>query len=368
MVGAYHGGFCLLIAALPDTLLRHGASTIQIGAAVGAFGAGAIGTRLTCARVMDSLDLVRLFRLSGRLLVAACLGYLLAGDSLLLTIPRMVHGAAFALFSTAVGLWITRAVPEQHRGRARGLEGGLVGLCVVLGPLAGLALCGLGGLRMPYGVMLLLAMVALWPPLAKEQGVAGDLPGGVGRGLREPLYVLLAAGVTLGALQAFLPVLADWKHSVSLPVIFMAFGIAMIVGRLGGGWGSDLVGRLPAIRAAAAAIAGSLGLLYFAHSGPALVAACSAFGLGLGALTTTLFALVNDRVAGREDAGRTLSTASLCWELGVAAGPVALGAWGLQRGADGIAFGAMLIGLLLLAAASLIPDAAPRADPARELS
>lgn len=359
LAAIHHGSFCLLIAALPAAMLAQHASTVEVGTAVGAFGAGAILTRVTCFRFMDSLSLVRLFRLSGLLLVLSCFGYLMLGENLLVVLPRMSHGAAFALFSTAVGLWIGEAIPERRRGRARGLEGGLVGVWVVLGPVAGLALLDQGGLRLLYGVMSVVALFALLPPANIGARVPMPPPGGTKPNLREPIFVLLLAGVAMGTLQAFLPLLAAWKQMHSLTGIFVAFGLALIVGRLGGGWWSDAIGRLRVIRIAAAAVAASLVLQKFAPGGPPLLAVCVMFGLAIGALTTATLALVTDRVSGRPDAGRWLSTASLCWELGVATGPVALGYFGLRQGAEGIALGAMLVGGVLLAAA-MLTSARPR--------
>ena len=97
----------------------------------------------------------------------ASAAFVLAGNPAWLGAARFAQGTAAAAFSPAAGAMIARIAPDRRRGRAFGSYGAWKGLGYALGPVAGGVLISLGGYRLLFGVLTVLALaIAGWAALA----------------------------------------------------------------------------------------------------------------------------------------------------------------------------------------------------------
>lgn len=351
----YHCGFCLLLAALPDVLIRNGEDTFSVGLIVGAFAVGAIVTRLAAAKAMNTLPARKLFALAAILQITAGIGYFAAGEGLYLALPRFVHGSSCAFFATAIGLWISDAVPVNLRGTMRGLEGGIVGMSLVSSPAIGLLIAQRFGMTGLSAVVAALSLITIFIPLGSSaaKDVSPEAYGSASA-LRnvDLLTGLMLGGTLIGTLQAFMPLIAQIKNDISLPQIFIVFGASLVLGRVAGGILSDRIGRLIVMRVGAVVSAGSCVLLQFAEGNLACLAVSAAFAFGISSYMSAAFTLIIDRTAGLAGQGGALSSASLAWELGVFVGPVTIGLLGILGGES--SFLVAIGGLGVLHAATVV--------------
>jgi len=145
-------------------------------------------------------------------------------------------------YSVAYG-WLGANTPTDQRGKWFGIVGALTGLALVSMPFAGLALHFSQGIDTAYLVFGLLAALSL--PLA-----LGGRPLSTADGNVISLPLLAIAGATLilstactGALEAFMPLLAADFSAARVAGLYVAFGAALVVGRVIGGLFGDRVGH-----------------------------------------------------------------------------------------------------------------------------
>jgi hypothetical protein len=364
----FQASVCILLASLPLALSETGENTFVIGLSVGILAAGTVIARIACPGCMDRVPVGRLFITADVILLCAAIGYILTGATRFVMFPRMLHGAAFAFFTTAIGLWISHNVGATARGKMRGVEGALIGACVVVAPVVGLYLQARYGTGIVFYVVGVLAAVGtLMRPGGNERRPISQKVA-VSEKLWLPFAGLAIIGAVQGVVQSFLPAIAHWKNDISLTTIFIVTGAAMIAGRLGGGWYSDVVGRIPVIRLGAIGTVTSMVALYSANAEILILCACAVFGAGIGAYATGSFTYLVDVTEGRPDQGGVLSGASLSWELGIFTGPVIVGLIGLSGGAPTITLACTALSgvlVVLSLSASRLSGTEPSREPAK---
>jgi DHA1 family tetracycline resistance protein-like MFS transporter len=142
--------------------------------------------------------------------------YVVVGNPAGLGLARFAQGAAAAAFSPAAGAMIARVAPDRRRGRAFGSYGAWKGLGYTLGPLLGGVLVNVGGYRLLFVVLTVLALVvAGWaavlvprlPALPRGRQTVIDLARRLrNRSFLAPTVALGAATAALAAAIGFLPV------------------------------------------------------------------------------------------------------------------------------------------------------------------
>lgn len=324
----YHGGFCLIIAALPYAMFQAGKPTWIVGTVIGSFAVGAIGTRMLALKILNQASVKKLALIAAQLQLVCGLGYLLAMGDFALSLSRIVHGSAFAFFTTATARWIADSVPEDKRGAMRGVEGGLVGLCVVGGPSLGLFVAHSYGLRPLWMTFVIIAASSFFFLISCPQSSSSTRPPMRRFANFDLLAGLVIGGALIGSLQAFMPAISKIKNGLPIGPAFIFFGVGLIIGRIAGGLLSDRFGRMKAIRTGTLTVAASSIALYISSGHVISLTACATFAFGMGVYMSSAFTLIIDRSIGSAGQGGELSSANLSWELGLVLGPMALGVVG----------------------------------------
>ena len=275
---------------------------------------------------------VLLFGLAGFAVASGI--YVVAGSPGSLWIARLGQGAAASAFSPAASALVARLNPAAKHGRAFGSYGFYKSIGYTAGPLLGGLLVWLGGFRLLFGVMSVLAAgVAVWalvavpvvPPLPRKRQTLVDLA----RRIADPQFLrptaaLAGATAALSVGVGFLPVTgaADGLGTiatgaaVSLLALSAAIaqpraGRALDAGRLSTRTGIGIGLSLAAAGFVCAALPGVVFLLLSA----ALI------GIGTGVITPLGFAALAKSTP-PERLGQTMGTAELGRELGDAGGPL----------------------------------------------
>jgi len=274
----------------------------------------------------------------------------------LLWVARLGQGAAASAFSPAASTLVARLNPAARRGAAFGSYGFYKSLGYTAGPLLGGALVAVGGLRLLFITLTVLALVAVgglrllfitltvlalvvaaWAaatvpapaPLPRQRQTVLDLA----RRLLEPTFLtptaaLAAATAALAVGVGYLPVSGRLDGlgplATGAAVSVLALTAAIIQPQAGRALDRGHLGTTPGLGAglgftalglAAATIPGLVGLLL----------AALIIGAGTGLITPLAFAALAEHTA-PERLGQTMGAAELGRELGDAGGPLLVGA------------------------------------------
>jgi MFS family permease len=247
---------------------------------------------------------------------------------------RLGQGAAASAFSPSASALVARLNPAAKHGRAFGSYGFYKSIGYTLGPLLGGAIVWLGGLRLLFTVMAVLAIVvAAWalavvpdvPPLPRTRQTVLDLVRRVADGpFLRPTAALAGATAALSVGVGFLPVtgaaagLGPVATGAAVSVLAATAalvqpraGRALDAGRLSTRTGIAAGLLLSAVGLAAANITGLVGVLL----------AAVLIGVGTGLITPLGFAALAASTP-QARLGQTMGTAELGRELGDAGGPL----------------------------------------------
>ncbi|MGW7681521.1 MFS transporter [Kribbella sp. NPDC054772] len=289
--------------------------------------------------------------------------YVIADRPGWLWVARLGQGAAASAFSPAASAMVARLNPAAKHGRAFGSYGFYKSLGYTAGPLLGGALVWLGGFRLLFGVMTVLAIgVAVWalivvpvvPPLPKTRQTVLDLA----KRITDPVFLrptaaLAAATAALSVGVGFLPVTgaSDGLGTIATgaAVSLLAATAAIVQPRTGRALDAGKLSLQKGIAlglglAAAGFVCAALPGVVF------LLIAAALIGAGTGVITPLGFAALASSTP-PERLGQTMGTAELGRELGDAGGPILVAAVAtiavLEVGYLALA-GLLLLGLFIL--------------------
>lgn len=271
----------------------------------------------------------------------------------------LLFGAANGL-AYAVAAGLAARTPVVRRGAVTGLvvaayAAGPI-LLGVIGPrwvaVLGWRAC-LGGLAVVVTVLLLVA-AGLAPgdrQRNRRDESAGGLPGPVGRRTVLLLWLVFAGGAA--------PALLIFAHALQVAgarglgpgasgIAVSTLAAGNLLGRVGGGWSSDRVGRLPSLALALAATGISVGVLATTVPPGVVLAAFTIVGLSYGAVSVLIAVVTADRVGARAFP-RAYGWVFTAWGCAGLIAPVAGGAL-LRAGEQAPA-------LMMVAALPLLPAA-----------
>jgi multidrug resistance protein len=244
--------YSVAVPVLPDLSRRLGASPTVIGLLFASFGVTLLTVSLPMGAVSDRIG--RKAPMVGGLvaLAAATLLFAFATSLPWLFAARLVQGAADAITWVVGFALIADRYRVEERGRVTGIVMSGTSFAVMIGPSIGGWLYEIGGIRLPFLVVTLLAVAAaaaflfvdLPAPSAERERVPMALV------LRQPPVAACAVAVVLASstLSMLEPVLA--LHLGNLAIgparIGLLFGIAAVVnatlhplfGRMADRWGA----------------------------------------------------------------------------------------------------------------------------------
>lgn len=276
---------------------------------------------------------------------------------------RLGQGAAASAFSPAASALVARLNPAAKHGRAFGSYGFYKSIGYTLGPLLGGALVWLGGFRLLFVVMTVLALaVASWalfavpavPPLPRTRQTVIDLA----RRIADPVFLrptaaLAGATAALSVGVGFLPVTgaADGLGTIATgaAVSVLAATAAVVQPRAGHALDAGRLTSRTGITVGLLITAAGLGCAIL-HGVAALLGAALLIGVGTGLITPLGFAAL---AASTEQArlGQTMGTAELGRELGDAGGPLLVA--GVATAAT-LGYGYGTLAIILAAVAGLL--------------
>jgi MFS family permease len=255
-----------------------------------------------------------------------------------LWVARLGQGAAASAFSPSASALVARLNPAAKHGRAFGSYGFYKSIGYTLGPLLGGALVWLGGFRLLFTVMAVLAAaVAGWvlfavpavPPLPRRRQTVVDLARRVtDPGFLRPTGALAAATAGLSVGVGFLPVTGAAAGlgtiATGAAVSLLAATAAVIQPYAGRALDAGRVTASTGLTVGLFATAAGLGCATLPGIVGVLVAAIL-IGAGTGLITPVGFAVLASSTPPAR-LGQTMGTAEIGREIGDAGGPLLVGA------------------------------------------
>lgn len=351
-------GFGIIIPLLPFYAESYGASAFMVGM---------LGTSYSLMQFVFSPVWGRLSDRIGRRpiiligLAGSCASYLvlaLAGSLTLIFIARVVGGIAGANIPTAQA-YIADVTTPENRARGMGLVGAAFGLGFIFGPALGGILSHLGPSAPMWCASALCGanLVAAWF-LLPESRHAGEIRATLGRmealrrATRDRRLILLLAlyflvTAAFSGFEATFALFSERRFGFTVSTIgylfaFIGGTLALVQGVLVGRVVKRF-GEARLIPVAISIIGLGIGLVPFAWSVPALLAAVGTLAVGMGFNGPALSSMVS-RLTHADDQGGMLGLASSLASLGRVVGP----AWG------GFLFDTMGMSTPYLSAAALM--------------
>ncbi|HST72185.1 MAG TPA: MFS transporter [Kocuria rosea] len=343
---------------------RFGADESLAGIATSAFIAGAVLTRLLTGKYMELLGRRRVLRTALVLLVLCAAAYLPDTGFGGLLVVRVLNGAAFGMATTVLPAAVQALIPPHRRGEGTGYFMLSTTLAAALGPLAGLALStalgygalfwtctGIAGLGLAVGAVTRVPELEL--SAAQRAGLCSFSVGQFVEARALPVSALmLFVGAGYASVLSFLnPFAAETGLVGPAGGYFLAYAATVLVSRPFAGRLQDRRGDDAVLYPSLLLFVVALLLLAAADSAALVLASGVVLGVGYGAVLSAAQAAAM-RSAPLTRVGLATSTYFLCMDVGVALGPVVMGALipGLgYRGMYVAAAGVVAAGLLYYA-------------------
>jgi MFS family permease len=289
----------------PLFIKAHGGSESDIGIIMGVFALAATVCRPWVSELIDRIGRRRSFTVGSVIMVVLPVVYLLLSGPLSgfypgLVLMRILHGIGMALCFTAAFTFVADIVPPARLNEGIGIFGisGLAGMAA--GPaLAEFALNHYGFDAMFVTASLLAgvglaAHLPLSEPLVDRQDT--DRTISFFRVLMRPkiLAVALLAvlfGIGMASAGNFVAPLAAARSILHVSLFFVAYSVAAVLVRLGGGRVADRIGEVRVIPYALVITGGGLLFVTLAYHAWSLALAGAVTGCGHGLLFPSLNSL-----------------------------------------------------------------------------
>lgn len=283
----------------------HGGSESDIGIIMGVFALAATVCRPWVSELIDRIGRRHSFTVGSLIMVVLPVGYLLLSGPLtgfypVLMVMRILHGIGMALCFTAAFTFVADIVPPARLNEGIGIFGisGLVGMAA--GPaLAEFSLnrYGFPAMFMAASLLATVGLAAHLPlaePLTERHG--SEVGASFWQVLMRPKILTVALlAVLFGIGQAstgnFVAPLAAVRSIVHVSLFFIAYSVAAVLVRMGGGRVADRVGELRVIPYALVMTGTGLLLVTLAHHAWSLALAGAVSGFGHGLLFPSLNSL-----------------------------------------------------------------------------
>ncbi|PTL54282.1 hypothetical protein C7Y72_21280 [Paraconexibacter algicola] len=304
---------------------------IAVGIVTGAFAIAAVVGRPVGGRLADRWGRKPVILVGMALCTAAaCLYYLPFGVAGIV-FARLVLGLGDGWVYTASATWIVDLAPEERRGQAIAMFGMAIWGGLSLGPLFGELLLSIGSYEAVWAFaaatpLIAAAMVARLPEV--QRAPAPPPPRGSGwlpPGVVLPGSALLLGNIGYAAFAGFMVLHLDAEGIGHGSAAFVAFAVAVVIGRLLLGGVPDRYGARPAALGAGGLEAAGLTMIAFAGSLPVAFAGALVMGLGFSLLFPAL-ALVAISANPPERRGAALGAFTAFFDIGVGVGGPLAGA------------------------------------------
>jgi len=306
----------------------HGGS-IAVGIAVGSLFVGAVILRPLAGRIGDRYGR-RLLVIAGATTVAvSMLGYALASSLGQLVAARLLTGLGEAAFFVGAATMITDLAPVERRGEAISYWSVAVYCGFAFGPALGetvqhhfgyttlwLTAAGLGFTSAALG--------CFTREIEREPNTGPPQPL-INRRALGPGGVLFAGLVATAAFSAFVPLYVDDVGINDAAVVFVVFGVLVLLIRVFGARLPDILGG--AVAGTVALVATGAGMLVMALWGTAvgLMTGVVIFAVGSAFMYPAMLLLALEGST-EQDRGSAVGTISSCFDLSQGLGSLIVGA------------------------------------------
>lgn len=324
----------VLLATLPLFIMEslHGGD-FEAGLAMTFFQVGTVCCRPFAGKWIDSYNKQKLLLGATGVFLALMLLFNFISSLPLILALRLVHGAVFAMGTTAAAALATMVLPDERKGEGIGYFAVFSNFAMVLGPFLGLLLLSFSP-RLLFAFLAIIAGVTFWvsnrsqlPPeivlpvkkrkqghsladFIEKQAVPTALLGG--------LVFFSYAGVI-----TFIPLyLKTLGLETMTSMFFAAFALVIVLTRPLVGRAFDRIGAGAVIYPGFALFAAGLVLLGSSSSSGGMFAAAAVLGAGFGALSPA-FQTIAIQSSPAVRAG--VATATYFWSLDIFVGLGALG-------------------------------------------
>jgi MFS family permease len=321
-------GFFSTYTTLP--LYLKDADKWQVGLVVGSMGLAGMFMRPLAGLWADRYGRRQLMMIGVGVEALSLALYAFSDDPYLLLPLSMASGVGMVLFVTAALATAADIIPADRRGVAFGYFTMMNNVAQAYAPWLGLTIARTWGFT-PY--FLTAAAVSglafLLSSRITGRGRMGATEGFsaaalVSRSTLLPAFLFLPLAVAFGAIQAFLPLMAEDRHLGDPGLFFVLYGLAIVPLRPVVGVLADRHDRAVVFLPGLAVVGLAMLLLAAASTQGIMLAAAVLFGLGFAGAHTGLLALTVDRAAS-EQRGVAMSTFGLAWDAGSGGGALAFG-------------------------------------------
>jgi MFS family permease len=344
-----------LLIPLPMYLTESQLASWQVGVVLGAFGVAALLSRPFAGPLADSLGRRPLMVCGAALLAAGVFGLVLTRNPALLFCLRMVQVIGYVAFTTAATARVVDVVPAERQGSALALFGISINLAMTIVPALVSVLMERLTTRGVFWLAGALAMIACALSAAIEEKVGARDGRWAGLGalcvppaLRAPMLAAALFGVGFTGFLQFLPLLAEQRQLRPAGLGYTAYGIAIVLTRIGTGRWQDGSQRMKILHIGFVTLAGGLCLLAVGSSLAAVAIAALVVAFAAGILHPGLIATHVERVS-HEERGRAVGNFYLAFDMGIGFGPWLLTPSLQFLGLEGLYFTAAAFALLGIA-------------------
>ena len=190
----------------------------------------------------DRISKYRLSLVGAGLILLGCVGYVLAGNAVLVIAARLVNGVGYVCCSVCMSTWMSNLLPRDKIGSGMGLYGTMNALGMAIAPAIGVSVYQALGYRAAFLIAAAFGVLTvLLIRLVGDRGAPIDLPAGMDRTrlqIIEPKVIPVALVILLFAIpycatQSFLvSYTAARGLQVSVSLFFPLYAAVLLVLRL----------------------------------------------------------------------------------------------------------------------------------------
>jgi len=331
-------GFYLLLPTMPLFIKSIGGTESQVGLAVGIFTLAAVVFRPIVGGLLDRYGR-RPFMIWGLLLfILSMYLYDWVGTIAVLLVLRVLHGASWALSTTAVSTTITDIIPTSRRGEGMGWFGMAMTVAMAIGPMLGVWVLENGSFHRLFLLATILSAAAFLLVFTTRISFQAKTTARkivlFEKSVLPLTTALFFVAIAYGGITTFLPLFGD-SIRINSGTFFLVYALALTLSRPIAGKLSDRFGEAYVVVPALAVTALSLVVLSFSNGLFGVIFAAVLYGIGFGSAQPALQA-ANLRLAPPDKRGVASASYMTAFDLGIGLGSIILGWISQYTGYNGL--------------------------------
>lgn len=315
-----------------------GASAAVMGFVGGLMNLCSLVCRPLAGNLADKISKYRLTFIGSALMAAACAGYIIAPNGIVIVIARIINGIGFACCSVCLSTWMSNMLPKNKIGSGMGLYGTMNALGMAVAPAIGVSVYQTFGYRTAFIIAFIFSAAILIviqftadrgePALKRESQTEDETPRWqlVDLKVLPIAFIIMLFAIPYCATQSFLVTYAEVRHlNVTVSMFFPSYAAVLIFLRL---TLRNLFDKVPFhvfLLTSSACEATAVILLTFMRSNVTMLLASAFLAGGYGIMSSVCQSTAM-LLAGKEKRGLANSTYYIGLDLGMTLGPMIGGA------------------------------------------